>query len=563
MFAHFPGKFRRKIDDGFPFDVKFNDGSRPYPTMCTAMVYSNRFISGSPRIFRRAGVWALLLASSSVSDMLGCSSSTNNGGSTELGGGVSTGGAPGGGDTSANPTGGAAALVGGQPGTGGAAVGGNAAGGAATGGKANVGGGPATGGTPAGGAGAGGAATGGTPAGGNAAGGSTNVGPTGGKTTSGGSSSPGGAAATGGKSAVGGASAGGNGATGGATGAATGGQGAGGGVSQRPCDIYGTATPCAAAYSTVRSLSSTYKGPLYQIRVGSSATNTGTGGTLQDVNQTSDGYADVTTVDASCSATTICTVSKLYDQSGNGNDLIRATAGPAGNGSRTNYDDYEAVITKVSMTAGGHKVYPLYIQVYGGYRSALGVKQKNVPSGNTPQGMYELVDGTHYGKACCWDFGNVSPDPNKYATMNTIFFGTGYWGKGAGNGPWFEDDFEGGVWAGGAAKGDPGASDGAVANTSNPSITATFAFATIKTTSGKYAIRVADASTATDLTTAYNGNSPSNNQNAGGVVLGVGGDNSNNSEGTFIEGAIVAGQPADATDKLILQNVQAVGYKKP
>ena len=73
-----------------------------------------------------------------------------------------------------------------------------------------------------------------------------------------------------------------------------------------------------------------------------------------------------------------------------------------------------------------------------------------MPMGNTAQGIYELADGTHAGTACCWDFGNVSPDPMKYVTMNTLFFGTGFWGKGAGNGPWFMGDFEGGVWAGGS-----------------------------------------------------------------------------------------------------------------
>ena len=36
--------------------------------------------------------------------------------------------------------------------------------------------------------------------------------------------------------------------------------------------------------------------------------------------------------------------------------------------------------------------------------------------------------------------------------MNTLFFGTAFWGKGAGSGPWFMGDFEGGVWAGGSGE---------------------------------------------------------------------------------------------------------------
>jgi hypothetical protein len=46
----------------------------------------------------------------------------------------------------------------------------------------------------------------------------------------------------------------------------------------------------------------------------------------------------------------------------------------------------------------------------------------------------------------------------------------------------------------------------------------------------------------------------------GGIVLGIGGDNSNSSQGTFFEGAITAGRPADSTDAAVLKNVQAAGY---
>ena len=46
----------------------------------------------------------------------------------------------------------------------------------------------------------------------------------------------------------------------------------------------------------------------------------------------------------------------------------------------------------------------------------------------------------------------------------------------------------------------------------------------------------------------------------GAVVLGVGGDNSNNSFGTFFEGAIVAGYPTAEAEDAVMQNVQSVGY---
>ena len=252
----------------------------------------------------------------------------------------------------------------------------------------------------------------------------------------------------------------------------------------------------------------------------------------------------------------MCTVSKLYDQSGNGNDLVRGTAGPTGNGTRSGDDDYESSATKGTVTAGGHSLFSLDMNEYEGYRTALGVVGKGVPTGNTDEGIYELADGTHFGGACCWDFGNVSPDPNKYVTMNTLFFGKGYWGTGAGStGPWFMGDFEGGVWAGGSGA-------ATTNNPSNPAMAVPFALGILHTTSGQYAIKAADIQTATALTTAYSGASPKTWGNAGGIVLGTGGDNSNNSWGTFYEGAVTSGAPSAASDLAVLQNIKGVGYSK-
>jgi len=375
---------------------------------------------------------------------------------------------------------------------------------------------------------------------------------------------------TGGSSGTGGAvtgGSGGSGVTGGAGGAPrTGGSGGGtstggstnpGTRTDGPCDIYAAANvPCGAAYSMVRALSKSYTGFLYQIRIGSSATNTGTGGTLKDIGMTADGYADTAAVDAACPSGTICTVATLYDQSGNKNDLLRGPAGLPGNGDRSGENDYESNANGHSVTAGGHKVYVLYMNKFQGYRTPLNFMAKGTANGKKDQGIYELADGTHFGTACCWDFGSVSPDPKKYVTMNTLFFGTGFWGSGAPSGPWFMGDFEGGVWAGGT-----GGSN--VNNPMNPSMKVPFAFGVLHTPVGKYALRMADAATATDLVTAYDGGTPNKTwDNAGGIALGIGGDNSNNSSGTFYEGAMTNGSPSNATDLLILKNIQAVAYKK-
>jgi non-reducing end alpha-L-arabinofuranosidase len=90
-----------------------------------------------------------------------------------------------------------------------------------------------------------------------------------------------------------------------------------------------------------------------------------------------------------------------------------------------------------------------------------------------------------------------------------------------------------------------------------------YAFGILKTSTTnntpQYAIRVGNAQ-AGDLTTAYDGQAPAAWQGKGGLILGIGGDNSNSSLGTFFEGALTAGRPSDATDAAVLQNVQAVGY---
>jgi hypothetical protein len=388
-----------------------------------------------------------------------------------------------------------------------------------------------------------------TGSGGSTATGGTNAGGTASGGTAAGGSSSGGTATTGGAGGKGGAGGGGGVLT---TGGSVGTGGAGTGTrSDGPCDVYAAAnTPCVAAYSMIRALTKTYTGPLYQVRNGSSAMNTGSGGMTKDIGMTADGFADTASQDTFCSGS-ICTVSLLYDQSGKKNNLKVAPKGLSNGGAYAAMDDFESSATKGQLMVSGHKVYPLYMAAREGYR--LTAKGAGMPLGNSSQGIYILADGTHYGTACCWDFGNVSTDPTKYGVMNTIFFGTGFWGKGAGSGPWFLGDFEGGVWAGGS-----GASN--VVNMNNPSMKVQFAFGILKTSPGKYAIRVADLKTATDLTTAYDGNSPKTWNNEGGILLGIGGDNSNNSWGTFYEGAITAGLPTNATDLAVMKNVQDAKY---
>ncbi|MEO8919197.1 MAG: arabinofuranosidase catalytic domain-containing protein [Polyangiaceae bacterium] len=368
-------------------------------------------------------------------------------------------------------------------------------------------------------------------------------------------SGAGGAGGVGGAGGGAGTAAGGTAGSNAGAGGAAGSGGAGGSMGPPgtpTCDIYGGAnTPCVAAYGTVRLLSSQYTGPLYQLRKG--GTQTGTGGTTMDIGMVG-GFADVGAHEAFCGTET-CTFSKLYDQSGKANDLVVAPAGCyMGTASE---DDYESNAMKRPVMVNGHRIYALYMEKHEGYRNN---HTKSMPTGSAAQGIYEVVDGKRFGADCCFDFGNASTN-NCYGgtgLMNTIFFGTGLWGKGAGSGPWFEADFEAGVWSGGS-----GTDPTMITNAMNPAVSFDFAFGVVKTNATNYAIRVADAQSGS-IVTAYDGNLPTNLHwgMQGGIVLGIGGDNSNRSWGTFFEGAITSGRPSDASDAAALQSVQATGFGK-
>jgi non-reducing end alpha-L-arabinofuranosidase len=457
----------------------------------------------------------------------GCTDAGTGGDVPNPGGSSGSGGAMGG----AQPSGGN--ISGGAGGS--IASGGTATGGVSTGGAIGTGGMSATGGATTGGAGTGGAAgenTGGAGIGGTETGGGGTGGGTGGAGTGG--------AGTGG--------------------GGKGGGGTGGSVvnTMGPCDIYGSATPCVAAYSMVRRLSSTYTGPLYQVRKGGTMTTDGTGanmktgvragGTTQDIGQV-DGFANAAAQDTFCGSDS-CTVSILYDQSGRNNHLRVAPAGCYEDGS-ANLPDFESNAKGKSLTVGGHNVYALYTNTREGYRNN---NPTAVPRDSAPQGIYMLADGRRYGTACCWDFGNASQDNcyGRTGIMSALFLGTGFWGRGAGSGPWFMGDFEGGVWAGGSGM-------SSATNNSLPSSNMDYAFGILKNTPSNYAIRVGNG-TSGALTTAYDGNTPKQLLLNGAIILGIGGDNSNHSFGTFYEGVMTAGRPSDAVDASVLQNVQSVGY---
>jgi hypothetical protein len=321
---------------------------------------------------------------------------------------------------------------------------------------------------------------------------------------------------------------------------------------QLPCDIYAAGgTPCCGAYSTVRKLYSTYNGPLYQVRRADGQTrdiNAATPGADQDAFLGSQGGR----------------ISRLYDQSGRGNDMTVAKKGSYSGTASLN--DNECNAKGKSIMINGKKAYAVYINPVEGYRNnqegysgypATAPLGNGIPTGNQAQSSYALEDGarSNVGNACCFNFGTASRNnaAGPRGGMNALFFGIcTFWDKGAGSGPWFMVDVEAGVYAGGNP------------NNSLPSSRFDFAFGLTKNNSSNVTIRVANASAVYNgtpsLVTALDRTPPFTWQVPGGITLGIGGDNSNSSNGTFYEGCIVNGRPSDATDALVLQNVLAARY---
>jgi hypothetical protein len=309
-----------------------------------------------------------------------------------------------------------------------------------------------------------------------------------------------------------------------------------------PCDIYAAAgTPCVAAHSTTRALLSSYSGRLYQVKRWSDSATTDIG-TLS-----TGGYANAAAQDSFCSGTS-CTITIIYDQSGRGNHLT--IEGPGGNGAQ----DYGANAAALPITAGGHKVYGLYVSAGVGYRDN---STSGVAKNGAPEGMYMVTSGTHVNNRCCFDYGNAETNSrdNGNGHMDAINFSTECWfSPCSGSGPWVQADLENGLFAGGNGS-----------NTNNRGNSSAFVTALLKNNGqNTYAIKGGNAQSGS-LTTWYSGAEPnlggySPMHQEGAIVLGTGGDNSDGSVGSFFEGVMTSGYPTDAADNAVQANIVSVGY---
>src|SRR5216683_1579855 len=305
-----------------------------------------------------------------------------------------------------------------------------------------------------------------------------------------------------------------------------------------PCDIYAAGgTPCVAAHSTTRALYASYNGPLYQVmRLSDNA--------VKDIGVARPralpfpdpgGYAGAAAQDAFCASTT-CLITKVYDQSGHGNNLSQAPRGAFSGPAMGGFNNLP-VADMAPVTIGGRKAYGVFIEPGMGLRND---DTTGIANGDQPEGMYWVIDGHHFNDGCCSDYGNATA-----------------WYHGNPPGPWIMTDQENNL----VGCVNPGSTSKLCANL--PNTTSRFVTAVAKGEPHHWASLGGNAQTGA-LSTMFDGpridSSYDPMRKQGAIVLGNGGDNSNGSQGTFYEGVMTAGVPTAATDQQVQANVVAAKY---
>ena len=328
-----------------------------------------------------------------------------------------------------------------------------------------------------------------------------------------------------------------------------------------PCDVLQDAgNPCVAAHSTVRLLNSKYAGPLYQLCKGAATPGPNScQGITQDILAVG-GYADVAAQKAVC-ATGGCTITKIYDQSGLGNDLEPA---PPGGMKATPGNPVNAADLPVKI--GGHDAYGLKFRPGMGYRKLVAT---GLALGDEPEAMYMVTSQKDLVNGCCFDYGNAetSAHDDGNGTMEAVYVGQGViWGSGSGPGPWAMADLENGLYAGWERGQDSLIS-------TNTSLQFDFITAAVVGDTqdknggkGRFAVYGGDATTG-PITTMYDGIRPEKQGyvpmlKQGSLILSIGGDNSDADGGRFYEGAMANGAATKQTIDALQASIVAAGYGK-
>jgi len=304
-------------------------------------------------------------------------------------------------------------------------------------------------------------------------------------------------------------------------------------VTPRPCDLFASATPCVAAISTTRALYSAYTGLLYKVTRQSDKTHT-------NIGLLPDGYANAAAQDTFCANTT-CTITRLYDQSPNHNDLTPAPPGGEARGPGPNGYDLPAVANALPATVAGYKVYGIAISPGMGYRND---SPKGTAVHGEPEGVYMVTSALNLNTKCCFDFGNAETNnlDNKAGHMDAINIIC----HGDPCNPDTGLDMEDGIYghlkvpSGTTFVTDMGASDGQH----------TFAIYQGNAQSGGL--------TSTGIIPLPKGYQPMRQE--GAIILGIGGDNSNSAKGYFFEGVMTRKMPTNQAMEAVQSNIVVARY---
>ena len=313
-------------------------------------------------------------------------------------------------------------------------------------------------------------------------------------------------------------------------------------ASSLSCDLYSEyGTPCVAAYSMDRAMYSDYDGPLYAVKRASDSSTTDIG------LLSTGGYVNAAAQNSFCSGTT-CTITEIFDQSPELNDLgIEGSGGAAG-------ADHAANASALPITIDGNAAYGLDVTGQIGYRDD---DTDGIAVNGEAEGMYMVASGTNVNSGCCFDFGNAETnnDDDGAGRMDALNLGTfcgSYEAPCSGSGPWVEADMENGQYLGG---------DGS--NPNNTGNSSSFVTAVLKN-NGQNTFELEGGNSQSGGLTSYwdgalpSGYSPMHQQ--GAIVLGTGGDNSNADVGSFFEGVMTEGFPSNTADAAVQAEIVAADY---
>ena len=179
------------------------------------------------------------------------------------------------------------------------------------------------------------------------------------------------------------------------------------------------------------------------------------------------------------------------------------------------------------------------------------------PLGEEPQTVYALYNGKHYNTGCCFEFGSAEKTPTQVGgSMEAVYYGCNDTHPPlppCEKGPYAYSDLE--------HMHEMMTLPGFEPVRLQP---IDFLFALVKGEPGRLSLAVADAQKNSSLRILYDGPYPANftSKKQGGIVLGIGGDNSPFGSGTFYEGVIVRGFSGSEVDAAVLADIVAAGYAK-